>query len=160
MPLLGCPKFVVTFCMRCVAFGCIAFEWSLYLDVEPPCVPIGAFECCAWFTFDDAVWLVDCCCDCDCDDSRWSSAVFGSYLRGRPRDKWRRFTNSLSSTIQNEPKSSSYLTKHLCSDKFVRIAFYSEFNQWMIFVCVCFLCVKFEIQLTTFLTDKFRRISQ
>lgn len=50
----------------------------------------------------------------------------GSYFRGRPLDKWRRFTNSLSSTIQNEPKSSSYLTKHLCRDKFVRIAFYID----------------------------------
>lgn len=34
-------------------------------------------------------------------------AADGSYLRGRPRDKWRRLTNSLSSTIQKEPKSSS-----------------------------------------------------
>ena len=31
--------------------------------------------------------------------------------------------NSASSTIQKEPKSSSYLTKHLCNDKLVRIAF-------------------------------------
>lgn len=31
----------------------------------------------------------------------------GSYFRGRPRDRWRRLTNSASSTIQNEPKSSS-----------------------------------------------------
>lgn len=60
-----------------------------------------------------------CCCCCAVGDGD------GSYFRGRPRDKCRRFTNSLSSTIQNEPKSSSYLTKHLCSDRFVRIAFCS-----------------------------------
>lgn len=67
--------------------------------------------CCGWVCCDD------CCCSADGEED-------GSYFRGRPRDKWRRFTNSLSSTIQNEPKSSSYLTKHLCNDKFVRIAFY------------------------------------
>lgn len=49
----------------------------------------------------------------------------GSYFRGLPRDKWRRFTNSASSTIQNDPKSSSYRTKHLWSDRLVRIAFYT-----------------------------------
>lgn len=49
----------------------------------------------------------------------------GSYFRGRPRDKWRRFTNSASSTIQNDPKSSSQRTKHLWSDRLVRIAFYT-----------------------------------
>jgi len=47
----------------------------------------------------------------------------GSYLRGLPLDKCLLFINSLSSTIQKEPKSSSYLTKHLCNDKLVRIAF-------------------------------------
>ena len=31
----------------------------------------------------------------------------GSYFLGRPRDRCRRFTNSASSTIQNDPKSSS-----------------------------------------------------
>jgi hypothetical protein len=50
----------------------------------------------------------------------------GSYLRGRPRLRWRLFTNSASSTIQKEPKSSSYRTKHLCRDRFVRIAFYNS----------------------------------
>ncbi|CAG9570349.1 unnamed protein product [Danaus chrysippus] len=50
----------------------------------------------------------------------------GSYLRGRPRLRCRLFTNSASSTIQNEPKSSSYRTKHLCRDRFVRIAFYNS----------------------------------
>ena len=47
----------------------------------------------------------------------------GSYFRGLPLDKCRLFMNSASSTIQKEPKSSSYLTKHLCNDKLVRIAF-------------------------------------
>lgn len=155
MPLFGCPKFVV-FCMRCV-FGCITFVWSLYLDAAAaaaaapptptplpplplPCDPVGTLECCCWFGFDDD-WFGDCCCDWDCDCDGWSSVDNdGSYLRGRPRDKWRRFTNSLSSTIQNEPKSSSYLTKHLCSDKFVRIAFYWVDSIQLIFVClfVCF----------------------
>ena len=46
-----------------------------------------------------------------------------SYFLGRPRVKCLRLTNSKSSTIQNDPKSSSYLTKHLCRDKLVRIAF-------------------------------------
>lgn len=57
----------------------------------------------------------------------------GSYFRGRPRLKWRRFTNSLSSTIQNEPKSSSYLTKHLCNERFVRIAFWKMWVRREIF---------------------------
>lgn len=114
MPLLGCPKFGATFCMR---FGCIGLAWSLYLDDDAPCDPDDGFACCGWFALD---WLGDCCCGC----AGGSSDDDGSYLRGRPRDKWRRFTNSLSSTIQNEPKSSSYLTKHLCSDKLVRMAFY------------------------------------
>ena len=48
----------------------------------------------------------------------------GSYFLGRPRDKCRLFINSASSTIQKLPKSSSYRTKHLCKDKFVRIAFF------------------------------------
>lgn len=47
----------------------------------------------------------------------------GSYFLGRPRDRCRRFTNSASSTIQNDPKSSSQRTKHLCNDRLVRIAF-------------------------------------
>lgn len=59
-------------------------------------------------------------------DSGRSFGEDGSYFLGRPLDKCLLFTNSLSSTIQNDPKSSSYLTKHLCSDKFVRIAFYSD----------------------------------
>lgn len=164
MPLLGCPKFVVTLCMRCGAFDCIAFEWSLVLllsmyfdDVPtpplllppPPAPPplAGSFEC--WLAFDvsEVDWLGDCCCcDCDADGAvdGSCSAVDGSYLRGRPRDKWRRFTNSLSSTIQNEPKSSSYRTKHLCSDKFVRIAFYEliqcGFGFCIICVCGCCCC--------------------
>lgn len=56
-------------------------------------------------------------------------AVFGcagSYFLGLPRLKCRLFTNSASSTIQKEPKSSSYRTKHLCSDRLVRIAFYNS----------------------------------
>ena len=48
----------------------------------------------------------------------------GSYFLGRPRERCRRFINSASSTIQKLPKSSSYRTKHLCNDKFVRIAFF------------------------------------
>ncbi len=46
-----------------------------------------------------------------------------SNFRGRPRAKCRRLTNSASSTIQYEPKSSSYRTKHLCSERLVRMAF-------------------------------------
>ena len=49
----------------------------------------------------------------------------GSYFLGLPRDRCRRFMNSASSTIQKEPKSSSYRTKHLCSDRLVRMAFYT-----------------------------------
>lgn len=45
------------------------------------------------------------------------------YFLGRPRVKWRRLKNSKSSTIQKEPKSSSNLTKHLCKERLVRIAF-------------------------------------
>ena len=48
----------------------------------------------------------------------------GSYFLGRPLDKCLRFINSASSTIQKLPKSSSYRTKHLCNDRFVRIAFF------------------------------------
>ena len=55
----------------------------------------------------------------------------GSYLRGRPRDKCRLFMNSASSTIQNDPKSSSYLTKHLCSERLVRIAFCACVNTYI-----------------------------
>lgn len=47
-----------------------------------------------------------------------------SNFRGRPRAKCRRLTNSASSTIQYEPKSSSYRTKHLCSERLVRMAFF------------------------------------
>lgn len=47
----------------------------------------------------------------------------GSYLRGLPLERWRLFMNSASSTIQNDPKSSSYLTKHLCNERLVRMAF-------------------------------------
>ena len=54
--------------------------------------------------------------------------VDGSYLRGRPRDKCLRFKNSLSSTVQKLPKSSSYRTKHLCNDKFVLIAFWKTYK--------------------------------
>lgn len=45
------------------------------------------------------------------------------YFLGRPRVKWRLRKNSKSSTIQKEPKSSSYLTKHLWRDRLVRTAF-------------------------------------
>ena len=58
----------------------------------------------------------------------WGGGVVGSYFLGRPRDRWRLFTNSASSTIQNDPKSSSYRTKHLCSDRLVRMAFWSINN--------------------------------
>ena len=73
-------------------------------------------------------------CACACALASPSCVgVCGSYLRGRPRDRWRRLTNSWSSTIQNEPKSSSQRTKHLCSDKFVRIAFWIARSgpQWL-----------------------------
>lgn len=62
-----------------------------------------------------------------CDTGK-CSFVSGNFL-GRPRLKWRRLTNSQSSTIQNEPKSSSYLTKHLWRDRLVRIAFCAERNE-------------------------------
>ena len=52
--------------------------------------------------------------------------VVGSYFRGLPLERCRLLRNSQSSTVQNEPKSSSYLTKHLCKDKFVRIAFFKK----------------------------------
>ena len=48
----------------------------------------------------------------------------GSYFLGRPLERCLRFINSASSTIQKLPKSSSYRTKHLCSDKLVRMAFF------------------------------------
>ena len=54
--------------------------------------------------------------------------VWGSYFLGRPLARWRLLTNSASSTIQKDPKSSSYRTKHLCSDRFVRIAFWYRVN--------------------------------
>ena len=57
----------------------------------------------------------------------WLGDDIGSYFRGRPRERWRRLTNSASSTIQNEPKSSSYRTKHLWSDKLVRMAFWIHY---------------------------------
>lgn len=62
----------------------------------------------------------------------------GSYLRGRPRLRCLLFTNSASSTIQKEPKSSSYRTKHLCRDRLVRIAFYNSslFNTFHITVII------------------------
>ena len=46
-----------------------------------------------------------------------------SYFLGLPLDRCLRFMNSLSSTIQKDPKSSSYRTKHLCRDRLVLIAF-------------------------------------
>ena len=49
--------------------------------------------------------------------------IVNSYFRGLPRDRCLLFMNSASSTIQKEPKSSSQRTKHLCSDRFVRMAF-------------------------------------
>lgn len=72
------------------------------------------------FVLEEVTWLVTwfSCLFC------WVWALLGSYFRGLPLDKCRLFINSASSTIQKDPKSSSYLTKHLCSDKFVRIAFY------------------------------------
>ena len=48
----------------------------------------------------------------------------GSYFLGRPLERCLRFINSASSTIQKLPKSSSYRTKHLWSDKLVRMAFF------------------------------------
>ncbi len=58
-----------------------------------------------------------------CGGGGGATFPWGSYLLGLPRERCLRFMNSLSSTIQKEPKSSSYLTKHLCSDRLVRIAF-------------------------------------
>lgn len=67
------------------------------------------------------------CCSIGAYCAQWGGVGdgVGSYFRGRPRDRWRRFTNSASSTIQNDPKSSSQRTKHLCRDRLVRIAFYT-----------------------------------
>ena len=67
------------------------------------------------------------CGDLGCSPPSGGAPPEGSYLRGRPLERWRLFMNSASSTIQKDPKSSSYLTKHLCNDKLVRIAFYSVF---------------------------------
>ncbi len=79
-------------------------------DVTPACDRSGCF-----------CWA---CPACVCWAAAAAAALLGSYFRGLPLDRWRLFINSASSTIQKEPKSSSYLTKHLCSDKLVRIAFY------------------------------------
>ena len=82
------------------------------LPISGCCCGSGSGGCCP------------CCCCCCCACWDWEFCEFGSYFLGLPRDKWRLFINSASSTIQNDPKSSSYLTKHLCNDKLVRIAFY------------------------------------
>lgn len=72
----------------------------------------------SWRSLDGRVSVAAYCGGC-------GGPAAGSYLRGRPRLRCRLFTNSASSTIQKDPKSSSYRTKHLCSDRFVRIAFYN-----------------------------------
>lgn len=56
---------------------------------------------------------------CATSSSKFSS---GQYLRGRPRWIWRPRLNSSSSTVQKDPHSSSTLTKHLCSERLVRMA--------------------------------------
>ena len=63
------------------------------------------------------------CRQADAEKQAAYCMVSESYLRGRPLVKCRRLINSKSSTIQNEPKSSSYLTKHLWRERLVRIAF-------------------------------------
>lgn len=124
IPLFACPAFT--------AAAAAADDDD---DDDVATLAMRWFECGIEFVVGCSLNLcgVDWCggygCDDDCVEQFAKSCLsgfssFASYLRGRPRDKCLRFTNSLSSTIQNEPKSSSYLTKHLCSDKFVRIAFY------------------------------------
>lgn len=64
---------------------------------------------------------------CTSSSSKFSS---GAHFRGRPCWTCRPLLNSLSSTVQKDPNSSSTRTKHLCRERLVRMAPWESKPAW------------------------------